>query len=235
MTPPAGGEPPNGAAPLPGEGGAPPVTAPAPATPAPSAPSPAPARPPDPAPSPAAASGPAPSPATGAGHPTPASGDAGPPPEGAEAVWQAAMARLEGERFMIWTRSFQPLSLEAGVMTIRPAKPSRDLAGFVDERRAGQLGKLLTEVAGRSIRVKVEKPAPGGQTQVLAAGAERQEAHEKALALPVVRKLVDLFGASLESVEPDARAPELEPPPAEGIIPPGDAEDAGDVEAPGTA
>lgn len=82
--------------------------------------------------------------------------------------------------------------------------------GFVLGQREAA-GRLLSELAGEPVQIRIDPPAVSEESgSDEAAGGRRravsQEQKDKAMRLPLVRKLADLFDGSLVDVqmEPDA-------------------------------
>jgi hypothetical protein len=89
-------------------------------------------------------------------------------------------------------------------ITLRLQPGQGRLIGFVESQRDA-VARLLAELSGRTVNVRFEKPADDDPP----ADARRpisQQAKDQAMRLPLVRKVADLFDASLVDVREDPGA-----------------------------
>lgn len=161
------------------------------------------------------------------------------PGESAVQLWQRVLEVVRQRPAMSWVAGLTLRGMEGNTATVAPTPGRRDLARFVTPQRAEQVAQVFSQVAGRPIRVEVEPTAddpaapasPGGQG---APGAGANPASpgsqwQTAMALPLVRQVVEMFDATLVEVRDGAAPPAPTSggsiPPLDGDIPLGDAAD----------
>jgi len=84
-------------------------------------------------------------------------------------------------------------------LEVRPGE--RDMLKFVTPERRTTLAQMLGRIVGRPVRVEIESPAAGSQADRAVAGdGSRGPRAQDAMALPLVREVMDLFDATIIDV-----------------------------------
>ena len=91
----------------------------------------------------------------------------------------------------MWVHGFEVIAWEKGHATLAPKPGRREVAGFATPQRLALLEAELAVVANEPMRVTVEQP-PSDPTPVVASG-RTDDAQRKALDLPLVRRIVEVF------------------------------------------
>lgn len=128
------------------------------------------------------------------------------------------MASIADKPHAAWIRSFTLQSLEQDVAKLEVRPGERDMLKFVTPERRTTLAQMLGRIVGRPVRVEIESPAAGSQMdRSAAADASRGPRAQDAIALPLVREVMDLFDATIVDVR---RADEANAAPSGPVLPP---------------
>ncbi|MFK7790658.1 MAG: DNA polymerase III subunit gamma/tau [Phycisphaeraceae bacterium] len=123
-------------------------------------------------------------------------------------VWSQLMQRVGSISAYAWVDKieFAELDAAAGLCKMRPRKGHRDIAGFVNARQCDRLAAELTKLAGKRFRIELINASPpqhAQSTQGNNTSQSRSGQRQKALDLPIVKDVFDVFP---EAVLVDARA-----------------------------
>ena len=150
--------------------------------------------PPRPAPAPEAPVSPGPPPAT---PPTAAATDP-------KAIWQEILSMVADKPSLSWVLHMDLLSLEGGMVRVRPQPGHRDLVSFASQQGA-RLAELFQQVLKRQVRVKVDdseaaaaEAGPGPAVQA----AEGRVDQKTAMSLPMVKQVLNAFDATVIDTRP---------------------------------
>ncbi len=113
-------------------------------------------------------------------------------------VWEVALEKTRNVASMSWIRSLDVVTVDGDMVKLRLNEEGRGRGVFV-QSRIGQLSDLLTELAGRRMRVVIDDAGNGDNGNLSAGNGQRvtQEEKDKAMRMPLVKQVVDLFGATL--------------------------------------
>lgn len=196
----------------------PPRAAVAPAPPVPSRPSAAPASPP---PSPRITPPPTlPAPPPARVNAAPGAGRITSPAE----AWSALLVSIADKPQAGWIKSFTLRSLDNDLARLVVNPGARDMLKFVTAERREGLAKMLGAVIGRPLRVEIEAPsaADSAADTTPQGNADRGPRVQDAVAIPLVREVMDLFDATIVEVRRAGEpSPNTTPQPASPVDGPG--------------
>ncbi len=148
------------------------------------------------------------------------------------AAWSKLLEQVDQKPAMAWARQLGLKRFDQGVAYLAPLPGQRELAGFVTQPRREQLAEMLKSITGRPIRVELEPitattlneahptnghtpptPGPAPSTTDQAAphahtptptrpGGPTPSDRQQALALPLVKQIMDVFDATLVDAQP---------------------------------
>lgn len=148
---------------------------------------------------------------------TPVAAPAPPPPQ-TQNPWGALLASIADKPHAAWIRSFTLQSLEQDVAKLGVRPGERDMLKFVTPERRTTLAQMLGRIVGRPVRVEIESSPAGSQMDRSGAlDASRGPRAQDAMALPLVREVMDLFDATIVDVR---RADEANAAPSGPVLPP---------------
>ncbi|MCE9592066.1 MAG: hypothetical protein K8S99_16280 [Planctomycetes bacterium] len=151
--------------------------------------------------------------------------------------WAALLASIADKPQAAWVRSFTLRSLNEGVAHLAVRPGNRDMVSYATQRRE-DLAQMLGRIVGRPVRVEIDAAvsappvsrdidAPGGDADDAPAStgpansnpalpSDRGRRMQDAMALPLVREVMNLFDATIVEVrsaaEPAPATPAPTPP-----------------------
>jgi len=150
--------------------------------------------------------------------------------ENPEEIWPALLSVIGNRPALHWVQSLTLTRIDGDQahLAIQPGK--RDLYRFITQDKRDQLGQLLSSIVRRTLRVQISPPSAAAESANRPTNDNKQSNIQQAMALPLVRQVMETFDASIINVkkieeiaaESDAEA---EQPLADGGIEPPDAFD----------
>ena len=125
------------------------------------------------------------------------------PPLSADELWQQVIEATGNKPALSWLKGMQVVSLQGGNLKLTVAAGQRDMIKFVNDARRQQLAELVGSILGRRIRVEVaarDEPAVEPATPKRGVDAEGRK---KAMELPLVKQLDQVFEITLIDVRPN--------------------------------
>jgi DNA polymerase-3 subunit gamma/tau len=111
-------------------------------------------------------------------------------------VWQALHDRLGNVSSFAWVDkvTLAKLDAEQGVCVLEPRTGQRDITRFAGQRQRDRLALELTKLTAKRFRVELaSSPADTSAPATEEAGGNRAQDRRKALGLPLVRDVLDVF------------------------------------------
>jgi hypothetical protein len=108
---------------------------------------------------------------------------------------------------MTWTQSLDAVRITGETLQLTTRPGCHELRNFVTEPRRNQLAKVIESIIGRPLRVQwaadreTDEPARSGPPEQEPDGPGG-DMRQQAMDLPLVREIMDLFGATLVDVRP---------------------------------
>jgi hypothetical protein len=139
------------------------------------------------------------------------------------AIWSAVLEQTADKASAAWMRGLEMRSFDGRRAVVTTLPGHRDLAKFLNAQRCEQLALMIGQVIRRPVKVEVDAEAaaaPASEPGAREAAAEPEARapaagpamnQQQALALPLVRQVMELFDASLLDVAPErmqAQTPE---------------------------
>jgi len=156
-------------------------------------------------------------------HPQPPA----PAPTEPAAIWSALLEHTADKPSASWVRGLEMRSFDGRRAVVTPLPGQRDLGKFLNAQRCEQLAAMIGQVIRKPVKVEVDTDAagaapPAGPGSGAAAEPDARGPaagpvmdRQQALALPLVRQVLELFDATLIDVAPEqAQAPAPTPPAA---------------------
>ena len=124
---------------------------------------------------------------------------------GPQRVWQDLLDRVADRASLGWVRSFTLQRLDERTAYIDTLPGQRDMRKFLSDRTRSQLASLFESVLGRAVRVELDVPAtpsPAAPASAPPARGDPVDANQRrhALALPLVRQVIETFDATVVDV-----------------------------------
>ena len=146
-------------------------------------------------------------------------------------MWDQLLAQITNKPSMSWVHSFSLKNLDRGVAQLVAEPGNREILKFVTPPRRDQLAALLATVIGKPIRVELELPptfptipppkpgveAPRNPAPGISPGtspsppADRTSRLQHAMALPLVKRVMEVFDAQIMDVRPEDETPTSTP------------------------
>lgn len=136
-----------------------------------------------------------------------------------EMVWDAVLARVAEKPSMSWVKHLALRRIEGAQAHLLAVSGGRELIQFVTGPRREQLAELLKQVLGRPVRIEIAASSPESGSSAAASpningprppGAKRAAVSpsdwQKALTMPLVKQVLDVFDAAIVSIEPERPA-----------------------------
>lgn len=120
------------------------------------------------------------------------------------AAWNEVVAYVADKPALSWVKSFALRQLAGGVAKLVAQPGQRDMMKFVTTQRRDQLAQIFAGVLGSPVKIEIEAPAPPSA----APGSDRAvggapSAMQQALALPLVKQVMEIFDAQVVDVRPE--------------------------------
>jgi hypothetical protein len=137
-----------------------------------------------------------------------------PPPTTIADIWRAVLAMIQGKGSLSWVANFRLVSFEAGTAKIAPLPRQESRTGFASTpRNRATLESMLSDVVKAPVRVEIvttesrtpsDKPADSGVDGQPRQSGGSTSRLQRAMDLPTVRQLLDVFDVSIVEVHDDA-------------------------------
>jgi DNA polymerase-3 subunit gamma/tau len=139
---------------------------------------------------------------------------AAPPPTDPAAIWSAVLDQAADKAPIAWVRHLEMRGFDGRRALVAPLPGQRDLIKFLSPQRCEQLAGMIAHVIRRPVKVEVDPtaaapvdtptptdhPAAPSTPGTSGAGADRAHARN----LPLVRRVLEVFEASVIDVAPEA-------------------------------
>ena len=127
-------------------------------------------------------------------------------PDHPETIWSMVLTVAANRKPLSWLRFLRLEKLEQAIATLKAVPGHGEVARFLTDRQKQQLTDLLSQVAQRKLSIRLlgdddEAAAPRRS----AADVSDPTAHEKALSLPLVKKVMEVFETDLIDVNKEAQ------------------------------
>ncbi|MEX2215828.1 MAG: hypothetical protein WD768_17080, partial [Phycisphaeraceae bacterium] len=124
-------------------------------------------------------------------------------------IWAAVLHQVKGNGPLSWVESLSLRQIDERTASLSLVPGKRDMHRFVStDRQREQLASLLKQVLGRPVRVEID--AVGAASSTAVAGPTSSQAirsqREEAMALPLVREVLNVFDASLVEARAETEA-----------------------------
>ena len=126
-------------------------------------------------------------------------------PDHPETIWSMVLTVAANRKPLSWLRFLRLDKLEQAIATLKAVPGHGEVAKFLTDRQKQQLTDLLSQVARRKLSIRLLGDDEAAAPRRSAADVSNPTAHEKALSLPLVRTVMEVFETDLIDVNKEAQ------------------------------